>query len=198
MFDGQNVFGDEGSFAGGWQAHRAVSSLGRTFWRPAIVAIDHGGRARVGELGSFVQDFVSAVIGDVVPRAVGALGSGGPIVLAGASLGGLAALVGWLRHDDVVDAAIAMSPSLWFGHGDWPRALEAGRVPLPRRGKLYLDAGRLERGRTFQDARALARWMRASGLGDDRLLWRPDSKGTHHERHWRRRLPKALRFAFRR
>ena len=36
--------------------------------------------------------------------------------------------------------------------------------------------------------------LRARAYGQDRLMWRPDSKGTHSEVHWRRRLPKALRF----
>ena len=42
MFDGQNVFHDEPSFAGGWHAHLAVERIARVK-RPApiVVAIDH-------------------------------------------------------------------------------------------------------------------------------------------------------------
>src|SRR5438874_271830 len=53
LFDGQNVFEDEGSFAGGWHAHLAVDRLvrGKTFIAPIVVAIEHGGPARIDELG---------------------------------------------------------------------------------------------------------------------------------------------------
>ena len=33
---------------------------------------------------------------------------------------------------------------------------------------------------------------------DDRLMWRADPRGTHSEAAWRRRLPAALRFMYRR
>jgi hypothetical protein len=42
----------------------------------------------------------------------------------------------------------------------------------------------------------MAELLRARGYGNDRLLYRPDARGTHSEAHWRRRLPKALRFQF--
>jgi hypothetical protein len=61
-----------------------------------------------------------------------------------------------------------------------------------------VDAGARERGRMLADATTLAALLARSGLGADRLLWRPDARGVHHERSWRRRLPKALRFLFRR
>src|SRR5688572_16673587 len=45
LFDGQNVFEDDGSFAGGWHAHLAVDRLvaSRTADAPAIVGVPHGG-----------------------------------------------------------------------------------------------------------------------------------------------------------
>ena len=45
MFDGQNVFGDRGSFAGGWHVHEAVDHFAQTrrASAPIVVAIDHGG-----------------------------------------------------------------------------------------------------------------------------------------------------------
>ena len=197
LLDGQNVFGDHGSYAGGWHAHDAVEALGPSFWRPLIVAVDNGGATRAREMGSYVQDFMAAIVRDLVPRVARELGGGGPTVIAGASLGGLAALVGWLNHPDTFDAAIAMSPSLWFAHRHWPRRIAEGHVAVPATGQLYLDAGERERGRMFVDAEALAGWLAGAGLPPARLMWRPDAKGTHQEKHWRRRLPKALRFALR-
>ncbi len=195
LFDGQNVFGDHGSYAGGWHAHEAAARLpSRSFTKPIIVAIGHGGAARNRELGPLGPAFVERVARSLVPQVEARLG-GGPRALGGASLGGLAALIGWLHHPDVFDHALVMSPSLWLCHRAALRHLERGDWPLPPTGRLYLDAGRRERGRMFPDAEGLASLLTARGLGE-RLLWRPDTRGAHHERHWRRRLPKALRFLF--
>src|SRR5262249_20661939 len=48
LFDGQNLFDDEPSFAGGWHLHE---SLDRPRDAPVVVGIDHGGEARIDELG---------------------------------------------------------------------------------------------------------------------------------------------------
>jgi hypothetical protein len=50
----------------------------------------------------------------------------------------------------------------------------------------------------IKHAREMAEHLETRGWGTgEKLMWRPDAKGTHSERHWRRRLPKALRFLFR-
>ncbi len=192
LLDGQNVFSDHGSFAGGWYAHEAVDRLVRP---PIVVAVDNGGAHRVHELGPGVREFVAAVALDLVPRLERRFPLAGPEsrALGGASLGGLAALVAWLDHPEVFGAAMAMSPSLWFGRGALLTEIErAASLPESR---LYVDAGARERGRMFADAARLADLL-SERVEADRLLWRPDQRGTHHERHWRRRLPKALRFLF--
>ena len=78
MMDGQNVFGDHGSYAGGWHAHEAVSKLGPGFWRPVIVAVDNGGTHRIAEMGTDVDGFVHALVEQLVPRVNAHLGGGGP------------------------------------------------------------------------------------------------------------------------
>lgn len=193
LLDGQNVFGDHGSYAGGWHAHDAVNRLGkRDHWKPVIVAIPNAGQQRLQEYGSHVADFVAALVEGLLPR----LGPGGPRVIGGSSMGGLAALYAWFHHPDRFDGAMVMSPSLWYGHRAAMHHILRGDWPIPALGRLYLDAGARERGRMFADAEALARGLAA--MGPERLRWRPDPRGAHHERHWRRRLPAALRFLFRR
>jgi hypothetical protein len=44
----------------------------------------------------------------------------------------------------------------------------------------------------------LAAILRQRGFDEAALRWRPDARGVHNERHWRRRLPAALRHLFRR
>lgn len=198
MLDGQNVFGDHGSYAGGWHAHDAVEKLtARTQRAPVVLGIANGGRHRNRELGAHVHGFLDGVVLEAVGRVAAAVPLTRRRVIAGASLGGLAALVAWTSRPALFDGAIAMSPSLWFGHQHFLREFQSGLVSPPPLGRLYLDAGARERGRMFADATLLAALLQRRGLGEDRLMWRPDQRGAHHERHWRRRLPKALRFMFR-
>ncbi|MEQ1507456.1 MAG: alpha/beta hydrolase-fold protein [Myxococcota bacterium] len=196
LFDGQNVFDDAGSFAGGWRAHHAVDALPRRVTPPVVVAIGNGGVHRVHELGHAVDRFVDAIADELVPRVEAAVHGRGPRALGGASLGGLGALHGWLHRPDRFDGALVMSPSLWFGDRVLAGQVHRGEVPVPATGRIYVDAGKRERGTMFADAEALAATLADRGLGPDRLMWRPDARGAHQERHWRRRLPKALRFLF--
>ena len=51
MLDGQNTFGDEGSFAGGWRMHLLLDRLhARKRTVPIVVAIHHGGVHRIDEM----------------------------------------------------------------------------------------------------------------------------------------------------
>ena len=196
MFDGQNAFGDEGSFAGGWHAHEAVNRLAvsQTSIAPIVVALENGGRARTHEMGSEVRGFVSEVATTLVSRleAIFNLQPASGRAILGASLGGLAALLAHFEHPEAFGTAIAMSPSLWFARRRYMEML--AQVDIPSRSRVYIDAGMRENGRMFLDAHDLGRNL--IGRGHPNVMWRPDSKGTHHERHWRRRLPKSLRFAF--
>lgn len=211
LFDGQNVFDDHGSFAGGWFAHAAIDQLGR--WRPVpplVVAVDHGHHARIDELTPFSDgrrggklDVVGdAIVDRLLPRIHARFelvyGPGGHY-LGGSSLGGLAALYMHLRRPEVFGGAIAMSPSLWFTH----RRVDAwlGKQSTPYRSRIYLDAGGAEaRGNTAMLVRRLGAHLAARGWSDPaekqdlRALVRIDAKGRHDEASWRRRLPKALRF----
>lgn len=197
MFDGQNVFGDEGSFAGGWHAHEAVDKLPRTVHRPTIVAVDNGGARRNAELSSELGAFLRFIVGEVLPAVTARTGlvpAPHETAIGGSSLGGTAALSAVLRYPQVFGAAMCVSPSLWLGRGALFREL-AQAPAAPRR--VYLDVGGRERGQMPALAARMAHELRHLGLDESRLLWRPDARGTHNERHWRRRLPKALRFLFR-
>src|SRR5262245_45147840 len=92
LFDGQNVFGDEGSYAGGWHADAANSRLPSTVRRPLVVGVDHGGTERIRELWQDLDPFLSFVQGEVLPAVrarweIDAARTG----IGGSSMGGLAA-----------------------------------------------------------------------------------------------------------
>jgi predicted alpha/beta superfamily hydrolase len=204
LFDGQNVFGDEGSYAGGWHTHEAADKLPRGVLRPAIVGIDHGGTGRIDELAPFsdgkkgghLDALLGFVVGVLMPRLRRELGlSAGParVIAGGSSMGGLAAIYTHFRHPEAFGGALCMSPSLWFaGRAIFPFIAAQG---TPWTSRVYLDCGAREaRGAMLGIVRGLATDLRRRGYGDDKLLYRPDSKGTHSEAHWRRRFPRALKW----
>jgi len=176
LFDGQNVFDDAGSFAGGWFAHDAVDKLGR--WRPTpplIVAIDHGHHARIDELTPFsdgrrggkLDAITDAIVGQLLPRLHARFdlvyGPGGHYI-GGASLGGLAALYMHTHRPDVFGGAIAMSPSLWFSRSKVDAFIQAQQNPY--RSRVYLDAGAREgSGNTARLVRTLGSHLHARGWG---------------------------------
>jgi len=211
LFDGQNVFDDAPSFAGGWHVHEAVERLarpGRPGRRvPVVIGIDHGGESRIFELSPFPWEgkpgqlsvLLDWITGTLMPALEMELNlRAGPegAVIGGSSMGGLAALWSHFHSPHAFGGALAMSPSLWLA-GQAIFA-DVAAQPDPRPSRIYLDMGaREDKGRMLPIAAALADQLTARGWGADRLLWRPDAKGSHNEACWRRRLPKALRFLYR-
>jgi predicted alpha/beta superfamily hydrolase len=88
-----------------------------------------------------------------------------------------------------------MSPSAWVVPGELHQTLRHARLHAGTR--IYLDVGERESERMVREARHVAHWLERH-LPASHRMWRPDKRGKHREADWRRRLPKALRFMFRR
>jgi predicted alpha/beta superfamily hydrolase len=208
MFDGQNVFGDAPSFAGGWHLHEAVERLARA-GRPVPVAIgiDHGGPERIQELSPFEIEgepgqadlFLDWITGSLMPILSAELNlQPGPqgVVIGGSSMGGLCAFWSHFHYPRAFGGALVMSPSFWVAN----RAIftDVAAQPTPLVSRIYLDAGgREDKGRLLPVVAAMAAHLAARGYDGGPLMWRPEAKGAHNETSWRRRLPKALRFLYR-
>jgi predicted alpha/beta superfamily hydrolase len=212
MFDGQNIFGHHGSFAGGWHVHDAVAKFAQTRRPPApiVVGIAHGGLARIDELSPFsdgkrggkLDALVGTIVDELLPRAHSRfdLGYGpGSHFIGGSSLGGLASLYAHFQRPEVFGGCMAMSPSLWFTRVRFAQWVAAQSVPL--RSRVYLDMGPFEgNGKSLPLTEAFAERLRVRGWGepsergDLRVMMRPDMRGRHDEKAWRRRFPKALAF----
>lgn len=209
VLDGQNVFGGRPTPAGGWELHEACARLdpARTLV-PRILAIPHDAARRQEELTPFSIDGAPAhaehllahITFAVLPAfreryatPPGALGA----VLGGSSWGGLCALYGHHRWPEAWGGALCLSPAFWvggFAFFDWFE-----QRPRPTFSRIYLDCGGREaEGRMLPPAAEVARRLKARGYPRSQLLWRPDPPADHDESAWRRRLPRALRFMFRR
>lgn len=205
IFDGQNIFHDDPSAAGGWYLHHAAHDLhAEGKLAPVIVGIDHGGADRIHELSPFpfedsrgdADHLIDWLVDELVPR----IHREFPVrrdvagtAIGGSSMGGLAALYTHYRRPDIFGAALCMSPSLWVA--DRQIFTRLAELPRPPTSRIYVDAGAHE-GEMLPDARRLVAQLLASGHSDDELMWRPDPYGAHSEAHWRKRAPEALAWLF--
>jgi predicted alpha/beta superfamily hydrolase len=206
LFDGQNLFGDEGTFSGGWHLHDALDEHWAKGKRvPIVIGIHHGGATRADELGPWgigrghhgrgdqMLAWVVGALKDMVAEEMRVLTGPEHTMIGGSSLGGLLALYGACRHPNFFGKCLSMSPSLWVHRGAIFQVVREARFRSDAR--IYLDFGGREPG--FRTAEALAGVFESRGLVDaEGLMWRPDAKGAHNERSWRRRVPKALRFLY--
>ncbi|MEB3197808.1 MAG: alpha/beta hydrolase-fold protein [Candidatus Sericytochromatia bacterium] len=208
VFDGQNIFHDEGSFAGGWHLNHALD-LRATAERevPIVVGIHHGAN-RAAELtpwpveegqaawGDALLDWVVGDLAAMMAEDVRILEGPEHTAIGGSSLGGLLALYGFFRHNDQFGKALVMSPSLWVAEGKVFEHVARARCGGDPR--IYLDCGALEaEGIVIEHARWMHDMLLRKGFVDGyHVMWRPDTHGAHNELHWRRRLPRALRFLY--
>ncbi|MEW5854079.1 MAG: alpha/beta hydrolase-fold protein [Myxococcota bacterium] len=206
MWDGQNVYDDGPSFAGGWHLHEALDRrAARRKQVPVVAAIDHGGGLRIRELAPYytngeplldpLLDWVTRNLLKLLHDTYRLKREPEFTYVGGSSLGGLASLYAHFRHPQAFGGCMAMSPSLFLGRGSIFRFVES--QPKPWRTKVYVDGGGNEmRGTLLRMGDQLAGILRAKGYNDQELMWRPVKRGAHNERHWRARLPKALRFLY--
>lgn len=207
MWDGQNIFEDQPSYAGGWHVHRVVAARaagGKV--APVVIGIDHGGPSRIQELSAWPTPagppLVDAMLGWIKRHLIPHLRSHvrlhyGPQhwVVGGSSMGGLASLYAHFRHHSLFGGVLAMSPSLFVNAGGLFDFV--AHQPRPHPSRIYLDAGGEEGdGVMLAYAERLAQMLYLRGWGPESLRWRPVHHGRHSERHWAARLPNALRFLY--
>ncbi|MEB3236590.1 MAG: alpha/beta hydrolase-fold protein [Candidatus Sericytochromatia bacterium] len=209
LFDGQNLFEDHGTFAGGWHLHRVLDRRAqRGLVVPVVLALHHGGASRVQELapwpvepeepahGLVLADWIAADLATWARQNLQVSQDREDWLIGGSSMGGLAALVTFFRHNDRFARLLCMSPSLWVADGEaFPFVAKAPAWGQPR---IWLDCGGREAGGyPLQHAEWMAQLLRRKGFVEGRdLTWHPVRTGSHDERSWRRRLPAAMRFLY--
>jgi hypothetical protein len=153
MHDGDAVFWPGGAFHKSWQVPGVLAALRGQIRQPIVVAVPPIDRAREythvdwaagtrpwGGLAAYtawLADFLVPWVREHYHVTTG------PVAVAGASHGGLAALYNVVARPDVFHAAGAMSPSVWVEVDGWEHAQDA--LPL-REGSLLRLAEPVLRG----------------------------------------------------
>lgn len=210
FLDGQNLFGDAGSFRGGWHMHHLLDRRACQGARvPVVVGIHTGGPARASLLSPWSEDPEVEPLGDrfldwltgplmrTVRTEVRILPGPEHTLIGGSSLGGLLSLYAFFRHPEVFGRAIVMSPSLGVSGGKLGPIVPFVAASPRSSGRIYLDAGGRECpcGHVLEHAERMAELLAQKGFLPGRdLLWFPDAEGDHDEFHWRSRLPRAISF----
>lgn len=206
FMDGQNVFDAATSYAGEWGADEVLDMLRAKHGLAVIaVAIDHGGEARMQELGVWEnaeftpargEAFLSDLIGSVKP-AVDARYRTRPTAastgIVGSSMGGLMAHAAVMRHPEVFGRALVFSPSYWFSPAI---AEETAHTPLRPGQSVYVYVGGSEGGPMLPDAEAMVAVWNATLPDGAALAFSAVKEAEHNEAAWRAALPGALCWSY--
>lgn len=216
FFDGQNLFGDEGTLAGGWHLHAQLAereAAGKPV--PVVLGLHHGPQ-RESELSPWnpfpgVEGKATAQLDWLKNQLLPQMlldqrldKDPDSALIAGSSLGGLAALYTLFHYPACFGKALVMSPALWPDRFAIfqdimlaaPRA--DARIYLDHGQREILDAGKEHFGKIlFEQTQLMADLLDVLGFKPgERLCWNPDPEGEHNERCWSRRLPVALDFLY--
>jgi predicted alpha/beta superfamily hydrolase len=207
MQDGQNLFDPSLSFAGSWRVDLAMTAAARLGFEAIVVGVANTGGARLDEYGPFFEpelgaggvadlylEFLLDTLKPQIDDLFRTLPEPEQTGIGGSSMGGLVSLYAFFRAPHAFGFTAALSPAFWFGERrifDWVAAADAP----PGGGRIYLDIGTREGGRSLPDARRMRDVLLAKGYAEGENFRYVEEEGARHaEGAWRRRFKKALPF----
>jgi len=202
MFDGQNIFDNESSYAGEWGIDEYLDSIKADH---IIVAIDHGNEKRLDELTPFSNSeygggkgdlFLDFIITELKPY-IDSNYRTNPAVeatcIAGASLGGLMAYYALLKHQDIFSKAMVMSPSFWIN----PEIVELTKtIQISSLSRFYIVIGADEGELMLSGYKPILDALMSKGLTNDQFYMELIEGGQHNEQFWKYQFPYAYDFLF--
>jgi predicted alpha/beta superfamily hydrolase len=212
FFDGQNLYEDEGTMAGGWHLHRILDQRSRAGKEvPVVVGVYHG-PDRDAEMSPWdpypgkrgkAERKLNWMLEWLLPRLHRKLHlrrANEQTLVGGSSLGGLLALYSLFHYPEQLGRGLIMSPALWVNQFAIYNALMLTKPHAEA--KVYIDHGEKEgcecHGNvSFQQTKLMADLLEVLEFKPQQnLLWNPDPEGLHNEQSWHRRLPVALDFLY--
>lgn len=214
LHDGQNMFDGRTSYVGEWHADETLETLAADGIEAIAVAIPNAQDDRLDEYspwtgkaafrrrrvvghGGMYLEWLLGAVKPLVDRSFPTRSDREGTGTLGSSLGGLISLYAAVRHPEVFGFIGAMSPSIRWHDSKIVDLYEAWPADQ-RRPRVHLDMGGREWRGAFEDVRDFRDTLIERGWrkGED-LNYVEDRYATHHEEHWGKRLPDALRFLLR-
>ncbi len=202
MHDGQNVFDPSTAFTGyDWRVDEVADSLIKLKKIEEIIIVGiYNSPDRLPEysdspLGSAFRKFVIETVKPLIDSTYRTKPGREHTGIIGSSLGGLSAMLFVWNHSDVFGMAGCMSTSFWYDDEKTLidiREYKGAKKPV----KIYLDCGGREK-ELISGYKRMVEILKSKGFtkGKD-LEYTLDSKGTHNEYYWAKRVWKPLVFMF--
>ncbi len=202
MHDGQNLFDPYTAYTGyDWRVDEVADSLMKMKKMEEIIIVGiYNSPDRLPEysdspLGSAYMEFVAGVVKPLVDSLYRTKPGREHTGIIGSSLGGLSSLLFVWKRPDVFGMAGCLSSSFWY---DDERTLkEVREYAGPKKHvRIYLDCGGREK-ELLSGYKRMVEILKSKGFkkGKD-LEYTLDSKGTHSEYYWAKRVWRPLMFMY--
>ncbi|MGN0453519.1 MAG: alpha/beta hydrolase-fold protein [Ruminococcus sp.] len=217
LLDGQNQFGDDAPYNGGWASDEVITSLMKNGGEGVIlVGIDNtksrdneltpdlgpvpADQLAMGDFGVRTGDeFADFVANKVVPYINANYNTSTDVsdnYIVGSSSGGLEAFYIGMEYMDKFGGIGAVSPAfLLFEKGTWDGYL--GKFDFTNADKLpriyfYNGGGDSLEKMLLPDAEAMPKWLKSLGYPQDKMTFVYEESFAHNEAAWRCMMPEIV------
>ncbi|MEZ0610176.1 alpha/beta hydrolase [Fibrella sp. WM1] len=202
--DGQNIIGPGEGF-GSWNVEERMALLAsRSHHELIVVAVDHGGPARLTEFtigkalrrrgkGEQYIAFLADVVKPYVDTHFRTRPEAAHTGVGGSSLGGLISLYAGLLRSDVFGKWLVFSPSLWIAPGIYE---QIAQTPLPPYVRVYLYGGEAESATMVNSLRRVHDSLNCPDVDCAITQISVDPIGKHEEWRWSREFARAVDYLF--
>ncbi|MGB3608155.1 MAG: alpha/beta hydrolase-fold protein [Psychroserpens sp.] len=201
MFDAQNLFDAETSYAGEWNIDEYLDTL--TNKQVIIVAIEHGNTKRLEELtpytnteygggqGDLFMEFITHTVKPHIDVNYRTKPKAEDTSIFGASLGGLMALYATIKHPDTFSKAGIFSGAFWINQ-DIYKLVSSSEIP--KTSKFFFLVGSKESDTMVPDQEKMISLLKENEVPDSNINYKIVDGGEHNETLWRENFPEAFQW----
>ena len=195
MFDAQNLFDRQSSFAGEWGIDEYLDSKKTN---AIIVGVEHGNEKRIDELTPFANQkygggkaddmlkFVIETLKPEIDRKYRTKTQPLYTTIAGSSLGGLSAFYAALKFPNTFGNAGVFSPSFWINPEIYD---EVKNLDVSNKTRFYFTAGTNEGESMVPDLERMLSTLTDNGVSLKKIEIDIVPDGTHNEEFWGSQFP---------